>query len=164
MPAILSLHREAFGSDEGATIAKLVSELLQSEPARTILSLVATDDTEICGHVLFTMVFNAHHSTLNARILAPLAVAPRCQGRGIGATLVNNGLAELARRQVDAVFVLGDPKYYSRFGFHTDHSIDPPYALPYPEAWQAKALNPGALDGKTGTIQCAAALQDPVHW
>lgn len=124
--AVLSLHREAFGSDEGATIAKLVSELLQSEPADTLVSLIAIDDTVICGHVLLTAVQSTHHSNLRAQILAPLAVAASRQGQGIGAELVNSCLTELTQRHTDAVFVLGDPKYYSRFGFHTDHSIDPP--------------------------------------
>jgi predicted N-acetyltransferase YhbS len=62
------------------------------------------------------------------------------------------------------VLVLGDPAYYSRSGFYTEHNIQPPYSLPYPEAWMALALQGSALMQVKGRIRCADALNAPEHW
>ena len=52
--------------------------------------------------------------------LAPVAVLPQAQGRGIGAALIRGGLARAGRAGWHAVFVLGDPAYYARFGFSVE--------------------------------------------
>ncbi len=49
--------------------------------------------------------------------LAPMAVAPDCQRRGIGTLLVQAGLNELSQSGCPIVVVLGHPEYYPRFGF-----------------------------------------------
>ena len=49
--------------------------------------------------------------------LAPLAVGKDHRRRGIGSALVREGLARLAARNEEIVFVLGDPVFYERFGF-----------------------------------------------
>jgi putative acetyltransferase len=49
--------------------------------------------------------------------LAPMAVLPSHQSRGIGSALVRRGLAELRTRRCPFVVVVGHPGYYPRFGF-----------------------------------------------
>jgi putative acetyltransferase len=49
--------------------------------------------------------------------LAPLAVSPDFQRRGIGTALARAGLDACRKQGVPFVFVLGNPAYYSRFGF-----------------------------------------------
>jgi putative acetyltransferase len=51
------------------------------------------------------------------QILSPAGVRPEAQGAGVATELVQRGLAILDSRQVPAVFLEGDPGFYSRFGF-----------------------------------------------
>jgi putative acetyltransferase len=68
--------------------------------------------------------------------LAPVAVRPDCQRRGIGAQLVGAALDKARQGGAAMVFILGDPDYYRRFGFTTDAATGfaSPYAGPYFQA------------------------------
>lgn len=104
--------RDAFGQDAEA---RLVASL-RSIPGA--LSLVATVDTVIVGHAMFTPVTARGKSPATAAYgLAPVSVAPDWQGRGIGSHLINAGLEELRRARVGLVVVLGHASYYPRLGF-----------------------------------------------
>lgn len=166
--ALLSVHRAAFGNTEGEaagdTIATLVAELLDDPTAQPVLSLVAEADGELVGHVLFTSVTLADQAVQGGYILAPLAVLPGVQGRGVGSTLMRAGLEQLRSRGATYVMVLGDPNYYGRAGFATGHQIKAPHEIPYPEAWMAQELVSGALAELAGTLRCANALNAPEHW
>ena len=161
---ILALHQLAFGASEGAAVATLVNALMDDETAEPRLSCVALEGSALLGHILFTATHIRGHDTLNTAILAPLAVDPARQRQGIGRALIAHGLTQLRSQACDAVFVLGDPAYYGRAGFHADHTVAAPYSLAYPHAWQALELRPGALAGVTGTLECARALQSPELW
>ena len=50
-------------------------------------------------------------------MLSPLGVLPEHQKRGIGSALVRRGLEAMAEQDTPLVFLEGDPRYYSRFGF-----------------------------------------------
>jgi putative acetyltransferase len=80
------------------------------------LSLVATVPRGVVGHIAFSPVTL---SPVNARwfALGPLAVLPSMQWRGIGATLVQAGLAALRAQGESGCVVFGDPDFYRRFGF-----------------------------------------------
>ncbi|MEM9604993.1 MAG: N-acetyltransferase [Pseudomonadota bacterium] len=114
--AIQALHRTAFGDAEGPVIADLVARLSADPSAAPVHAWVATDAGAVLGHVLFTAVRVEPHPTRRAAILCPLAVAPERHMTGIGSALVEHGLGTLADAGVDLVFVLGDPRYYGRFG------------------------------------------------
>lgn len=75
--------------------------------------------------------------------LAPVAVLPDCQRRGIGGQLIRHGL-NLPREQGERiVIVLGQTSYYSRFGFSSDKARF--LASPFPpEAFMALELSPNA--------------------
>jgi putative acetyltransferase len=49
--------------------------------------------------------------------LAPMAVRPGWQPRGIGSALITEGTRRLREAGASYVIVLGHPEYYPRFGF-----------------------------------------------
>ncbi len=94
------------------------------EPA---ISRVAVADGAVVGHVMVSPLA-VHGSDARVVGLAPLAVAPAWQGRGVGSRLVTDILAVAERAGAEMVVVLGDFAYYSRFGFELaqGHGVDPP--------------------------------------
>lgn len=140
LPAILAVHRAAFGGDyEAGVVAALVGG------GHAVLSLVARDGVSLSGHVLFSRLDARIGAVpLDVVVLAPLAVAPPAQGKGIGAALVREGLARITARGHTAVVVRGDPQFYSRFGFSAAlaENLDAPWSGP---TYQAMELVPGAL-------------------
>lgn len=163
LESIRRVHVDAFG-DEGVAVSELAVSLIADETAQPSLVLVAEADGEVVGSVIFSTVHIQGAGNVSAYILAPLAVARRMQRMGIGRELVESGLRALRERGADMVFVLGDPRYYGRYGFSSRHRVRAPYDLPYPEAWMALALQGGSLDSASGQLMCARSLSSPEHW
>jgi putative acetyltransferase len=125
--SVLDLHVRAFGdhgpsdhgpSDHGLVVASLVDALRETITPTAGLSLIAEQDGQIVGHVMFTRsLLDAPRRLVEVHVLSPLAVMPDHHRRGIGSALVRRGLKVLADRAVPLVFLEGDPGYYSRFGF-----------------------------------------------
>lgn len=107
--AIAALLDAAFGgSEESALVAALRSG------CDRLVSLVAEDDAELVGYILFSP---AQVGGIEGMGLAPMAVTPERQGEGIGSALVRAGLERLSAAGCPFVIVLGHPGYYPRFGF-----------------------------------------------
>ena len=152
--AIRALNRAAF---ETGTEADLVDALrAQADP---IVSLVADDVRSIVGHILFSPVTLSGDEDLRIMGLAPMAVVPREQRRGIGSSLVRAGLEQCCQLGYAAVVVVGHSTYYPRFGFvrASRFGITCEYDVP-DEAFMALELTPGALAGKSGTVYYHAAF------
>ena len=79
--------------------------------------------------------------------LAPIGVLPQYQRQGVGSHLIRVGLEACREVTYDAVVVLGEPGYYSRFGFEraSDHGSGNEYAGDY-EVMVVELRN-GALTG-----------------
>lgn len=99
----------------GGNIERRIVDALRKDDALT-LALVADIDGRIAGHIAFSPV-TAGDASQGWYGLGPLAVAPGDQKHGIGSALVQAGLAELERLRAHGCVVLGEPKYYARFGF-----------------------------------------------
>jgi len=99
------------GNVLGIAEARLVARLRTAGDA--VISLVAERDGAVVGHILFSPM----RAPFRALGLGPLAVDPDSQRQGIGGALVGEGLSRAAAGGWDGVFVLGDPAYYTRFGF-----------------------------------------------
>jgi putative acetyltransferase len=82
-----------------------------------IISLVAINGERVFGHILFSPVTTSPQGAASGIGLAPLAVHPDAQGKGIGSQLIREGLRRCQELGYDYCVVLGDPKYYQRFGF-----------------------------------------------
>lgn len=91
-----------------------------------LLSLVAVDENEVAGYILFSPVtLIGNDGGVPGMGLAPMAVEPARQRTGIGTALIKAGLEQLANAGCSFVVVLGHPDYYPRFGFvpAADHGI-----------------------------------------
>lgn len=159
LTGIETLLSEAFPHED---LIPLVRSLLREETIT--LSLVATADRSLVGHAVFTEC-RVEGSAARSALLGPLAVAPAWQQQGIGSALVGAGLRRLEAGEVAQVFVLGDPAYYSRFGFRPEAQVTPPYPLP-PEwrgAWQSVTL-PGAEAPGHGELSVPHPWRRPELW
>lgn len=168
-PAINAVNLSAFGPSEGPVIVDLVDALNADPSARPRLSLVAEKDRQIVGHVLFSTVrIDGTAATVKAAILAPLAVTPAFQRKGIGGLLVREGLHQMSESGTELVFVLGHPGYYPRYGFAPAGAQG--FEAPYPilpknaDAWMALALRPGITGQVAGVVRCATALDREMYW
>ena len=84
------------------------------------LSLVAERNATIVGHILFSPVtILAGGNELPGMGLGPMSVIPDLQRKGIGSSLVKEGLDRLKKNQIPFIAVLGHPEFYSRCGFQT---------------------------------------------
>ena len=119
------------------------------------VSLVAELEGEVVGHILFTPVtIQGEGEEREAPGLAPMAVLPEVQNRGIGSALVRAGLDACRRRGDDVVFVLGHPEFYPRFGFRglAGTGLRCKYVEERHPAFMAAELTPDALDGLSGEV------------
>ena len=140
-------NRLAFGGDDEAM---LVDALRAGGYLR--VSLVAEDQGRVVGHIVFSdLPVVTAGTTVETLALAPMAVLPEFQRRGIGSALVREGLDLCRRRGHRIVVVLGHPGFYPRFGFSTDLAV--PLASPFAgDSFMALELTPGALEGVAGTV------------
>ena len=145
--AVEALYARAFPDED---LIPLIRELI--EDTELVISLIATIGNEVAGHGLFTCLPNCRNTNRKAALLGPLAVDPARQRAGIGSAIVQHGLQKLEKENTDVVFVLGDPGYYSRFGFMPESYIAPPYSFPehlketelwlqWKDAWQSVYLS-----------------------
>jgi putative acetyltransferase len=148
IPVVRKIVEEAFLQPAEA---KLVDRLRADGEA--VISAVAVDAGNVVGHVMFSRM----SAPFRALGLAPVAVKPDLQGNGIGSELIRWGLAQAKADKWQGVFVLGDPKYYERFGFSVELAggFESPYAG---EHFMALALN-GALPATSGKVEYAAAFE-----
>lgn len=134
------------GPEEAGLVARLEAE------RDAVLSLVARAGRVVIGHVLFSRLA----ASFPALALAPLAVAAAHRRQGIGAALVHEGLARAAAAGWRAVFVLGEPAYYGRFGF--DPALARGFASPYAGPHLMAVALGGPLPATSGRIEHAPAF------
>ncbi|WP_394801876.1 GNAT family N-acetyltransferase [Rhizobium halophilum] len=89
------------------------------------VSLVAEREGEIVGYVGFSPV-QIDGRDIEWYGLGPVAVRPDRQRQGVGVRLIEAGLAQMKSIGAAGCVVLGDPGYYSRFGFHADPALSFP--------------------------------------
>lgn len=164
---VMMIEKSAFKSD---VEADLVANLLRDKSAKPIVSLLAFHNDEAVGHILFTRAYiNSKQPQSLVHILAPLAVIPAFQNRGVGGQLINNGLKLLQKLGTELVFVLGYSDYYSKYGFIPDaESLGYQAAFPVPkknaDAWMVQSLIPDKLELKKGKIICADEMNKIEYW
>jgi len=110
---------------------------------------------EVVGHILFSpAVIEGENGRLWGSGLAPVAVLPEYQRKGIGSELVQTGVARIKEAGCPYIIVLGYPEYYSRFGFEpaSRFGIRSEWDVP-DEAFMILMLNRKAMKGITGVAK-----------
>jgi putative acetyltransferase len=155
-PAVQAVIESAF---EGSAEARLVAAL--REQAWPVVSLVAENGGAIVGHIMFSPVVLPGHPELKIMGLAPMAVAPGHQRKGIGSALVRAGLKQCKQLGAGAVVVLGHPEYYPRFGFSPSvrFGIGCEYEVPE-EAFMVVELQRGFLQDASGKVKYHVAFSN----
>jgi putative acetyltransferase len=150
LAAIREIHAAAFGRADEADLALRVMS-----SAKPCVSLVAEEDGEIVGHVLFSPVSVDGHSFARPPMgLAPLAVTPDLQRGGVGSALSRAGLEACRALGAPFAVVLGHPSYYPRFGFVPAARFGLTFgAAPPRDSFMALELVPGALAGVRGPVR-----------
>jgi len=147
--AVRHVHRLAFGQDDEAGI---VDALRTGGHSR--VSLVAEVEGRVVGHVLFSdLPVLTDGGTVAALSLAPMAVLPEVQRRGVGSALVREGLEVCRAAGHRIVVVLGHPAFYPRFGFSAGLAERLSNPFHEGEAWLALELVQGALGGVAGWVR-----------
>ena len=148
--AIWKINAEAFDTKEEAD---LVNALRDSGVSH--ISLVYEKNNELLGHILFTPVeLIGDTSDLKLMGLAPMAVSPKLQNKGIGASLIKAGIQQCINEGYDAIIVLGHPDYYPKFGFvpSVKYGIKTEYDVPE-DVFLVLEIKENSLNGKKGTIK-----------
>jgi putative acetyltransferase len=147
--AVREVLAAAFPTDAEAGLVEALRRV-----ARPSVSLVADAGVRVVGHVLFTPVEIGAGPVPGAFGLAPLAVHPEWQRRGVGSELVRAGLAACREIGGRAVVVLGHAAYYPRFGFVPAGDAGLYYRAPGPNpSFMVAELEPGALRGHSGEVR-----------
>jgi len=107
--SIREVNRRAFGQDQEGNIV----DALRSNGA-VLLSLVAMQDDQVVGHVLYSPI---SVGSATGAALGPMAVVPEFQRQGVGGTLIETGNRIIKDRGYPFIIVLGHAEYYPRFGF-----------------------------------------------
>ena len=153
IPTIQEVNDLAFGGGDEST---LIEAIRQSDIFIPELSLVAeTDQNEIIGHILFSPItIESGRKSVPSLALAPMAVKPPHQKKGIGSSLVNEGLKRCRELGYESVVVLGHSEYYPRFGFEiaSNKGIQAPFDVP-DEAFMVIELIPRSLENVQGTVK-----------
>ena len=145
--AVYQVVSSAFGR---LSEAELVGQLRKA--GDSIVSLVADDDGQIVGHILLSKM----DAPFPALALAPVSVIPIRQRSGIASDLIKRAANEARDQGWAAIFVLGDPNYYKRFGF--DQEAAAGFTSPYAgRHFMVVKLSPW-LPATTGVLRHAPAF------
>ncbi len=150
VPTIRQVVRAAFSSDVEPDLA----DRLRAD-GDTVYSIVAEDRDEIIGHVMMSKVLAPD----GCLCVSPVSVTPARQGQGVGSKLIRESIDIARRGGWQALFLLGNPAYYERFGFSaaTADKFETDYPKPN---FMAIELVDGALYVRSGPYTEPQAFQD----
>jgi len=152
------VHDVVGAAFHGSLQADLVDVLRQSADPQ--ISLVAVVEGELVGHIFFSPVTFESRSAPPGAQLSPVSVAPAAQRMGVGAKLIRSGLKSCFEVGWLAVVLVGNPAYYSQFGFRLAGEIDLHCEGEHDRYLQYLELRPGSLVGVRGLVSFHQAFSD----
>jgi putative acetyltransferase len=140
---VRELNRCAFGQDRESNI---VDALRTNEGV--LLSLVATIDDRVVGHIMYSPISVA---SVSGAALGPMAVLPEHQRQGIGSKLIEAGNRKIEDAGYPFIIVVGHAEYYPRFGFRpaSEYGITCEWDVP-DEVFMLLVLNEAKMRGASG--------------
>ena len=114
--AIARVTGAAFANAEHASHTEQFIVGALREAGQLCVSLVALEGDDLVGHVALSPVTLSSGDT-GWYGLGPISVRPDRQGHGIGAALMAAAIRRLQTMGGAGCVLLGDPRYYARFGF-----------------------------------------------
>ncbi len=162
-PEVARLLKAAFAQDphSDGRESELVEALRRSDDYLPRLALTAENEAGVAGFLMMTRGFvpGEGAEALPILILAPLAVTPEAQGRGIGSALVAEALLRARAAGEAGVALLGDPGYYGRFGFEPAADFGLRFPFDAPERYcLALALSPAFGRCARGVVKFSDAF------
>lgn len=148
---VQQIHLRAFGQKEEGEI---VNNIRKSEGFVPELSIVAEKGEKVIGHILFSKIHIEKDSREEETLsLAPMAVLPDFQRKGVGEALIKAGIQKAKELGFDSIIVLGHPNYYPKFGFEKASKWKITCSFDVPdEAFMAIELEKGVLEKKAGRV------------
>ena len=159
-----SVFTSSEGEEEGKLIGSLTAKLSSVIDNDEVICLGIYEEASIIGSIFFTRL--QLNESIQAYMLAPVAVSTKYQGKGVGQALINYGLNELRSRFVDVVVTYGDPSFYSKIGFQSlsENIIQAPLKLSMPEGWLGQSLTKKPIPIIKERPRCVEAFDDPIYW
>ena len=121
---VFNLIHAAFGNrPESDLVKQLISD------GDVLINLLVESLDTIIGNVVVSKITMEPDMGLLCGGIAPVSVLPDQQSSGVGSKLMTAAINESKKMGIDALFLLGDPNYYKRFGFivsklKTDYRVE----------------------------------------
>jgi putative acetyltransferase len=139
---VYDLVSSAFGQQDESNLINALRD-----GGHVVASMIAIEDGAIVGHILLSKL----EDPKGFLALAPVAVSPARQQQGIGSALIKRAIAKVRTDGWLGIFLLGDPAFYTRFGFRVEDAAK--FETPYPKNYfMALELSPGALAKTSGSV------------
>lgn len=162
--AIDNVLRSAFGQSaeaelvralraSGDAVLELVAEAEGAAAGSTAVDSTAVNST-VCGQVMLSRL----QAPRGCLALAPVAVMPGRQGEGLGSALIREALTWAGQGEWMAAFLLGEPAYYTRFGFSVEQAARFETEYP-PQYFMVQALGGQSLGILPPQVVYAAPFQ-----
>ncbi|TCZ79873.1 N-acetyltransferase [Paenibacillus albiflavus] len=113
---VYQLNYLAFGNRDDE--AQLVEKIRHTDGFIPELSIVAEQENQILGHILLSKASVVDgDKECEVIVLAPIAVHPDDQKRGIGGKLIQEGVKRCKAAGYPLILLIGHPTYYPKYGF-----------------------------------------------
>lgn len=153
---IYNLIKEAFktalvSDDNEQNYANSLRETNNYIPS---LALVAEENDELIGHIMLTkMQFKKINKKIKALLLGPISVKLENRNQGVGSELIKTSFNLAEKLGYDCIILVGNPKYYNRFGFVKSTYYDIKNCNDIPDEFvMIYELRKGALSSVEGIV------------
>ncbi|MCG7337999.1 N-acetyltransferase [Staphylococcus sp. ACRSN] len=141
---------------------ELVVRLRESPEYNYELEVVAKNENgDVVGHIMLSEIKIVNDTkSYTALALAPLSVVPEYRKKGLGKALIQAVEERVKALDYTTIIVLGDPNYYSRFGYEEAKAYDiiSPFNVPS-EYFMVKFLWDQLIDRPNGTVVYSDAFK-----